>query len=163
MDASGSKWGKVDRDLPVTGTMFIGEHRHSIDEKGRLQVPVKWRPKLAAGAVITKGFDGSLKFYPISAWQEIAEKLAKLPQSQPESRAYVRQTLAGAVDIELDKLGRVVVPGYLREYAHLSRQVILAGLFDHMEVWDEASWEKYQANIDQNTQEFTEVLKEIGI
>ena len=143
--------------------MFIGEHRHTIDEKGRLQVPVKWRSKLATGAVVTKGFDGSLKFYPLSVWQEIAEKLAKLPQSQPESRAYVRQTLAGAVDVELDKLGRLVIPGYLREYATLTKQVILAGLFDHIEVWDEQAWEAYQTKIDQTTPAFTEVLKEIGI
>ncbi len=143
--------------------MFIGEHRHSIDEKGRLQLPVKWRSKLAEGAVITKGFDGSLKFYPLSAWQEIAEKLAKLPQSQASTRAYVRQTLAGAVDVELDKLGRVVLPAYLRQYANLGKQAILAGLFDHVEVWDEKTWETYQGQIDQTTEEFAQTLKEIGI
>ncbi len=143
--------------------MFIGEHAHSIDEKGRLQVPVKWRSKLAEGAVITKGFDGSLKFYPISVWQGIAEKLAQLPQSQPMSRAYVRQTLAGAVDVELDKLGRVVIPPYLRQFAHLQKQVTLAGLHDHIEVWDAKTWEGYQETIDQGSAEFNETLREIGI
>ena len=143
--------------------MFIGEHRHSIDEKGRVQVPVKWRSKLADGAVITKGFDGSLKFYPLTAWQEIASRLAQLPQSQPSARAFVRQTLAGAVDVELDKSGRVVIPSYLRQFATLGKQVVLAGLHDHMEVWDEKRWETYQNSIDQNTEEFTQTLKDIGV
>ena len=143
--------------------MFIGEHQHSIDDKGRLQLPVKWRSQLADGAVITKGFDGSLKFYPVHAWKEIAEKLAALPQSQPSSRAYVRQTLAGAVDVELDRLGRVVIPAYLRQFASLEKHSVLAGLFDHIEVWNANVWTKYQDGIDQNTDEFRTTLKEIGI
>lgn len=143
--------------------MFIGEHQHSIDEKGRLQVPVKWRSKLAEGAVITKGFDGSLKFYPLPVWGEIAEKLSQLPQSEPSARAYVRQVLAGAVDVELDKLGRVILPPYLRHYAQLKKHATLAGLHNHIEVWDTATWESYQGKIDQDSDEFTQVLKEIGI
>jgi MraZ protein len=143
--------------------MFIGEHHHSIDDKGRLQVPVKWRSKLAEGAVITKGFDGSLKFYPLNEWQDIAVKLSQLPQSQPEARAYVRQTLAGAVDVALDKLGRVIIPPYLRHYAHLTKQVTLAGLHNHIELWDEEMWSRYQSNIDQDSEQFTQTLKEIGI
>lgn len=155
----GAKW----RTVIQHNTMFIGEHQHSIDEKGRLQLPVKWRSQLAAGAVITKGFDGSLKFYPLAEWEAIAEKLAALPQSQPSSRAYVRQTLAGAVDVQLDRLGRVLVPGYLREFASLGKATVLAGLFDHIEVWNADAWKKYQAGIDQDTDEFRTTLKEIGI
>ena len=143
--------------------MFIGEHRHSIDEKGRLQLPVKWRSVLAEGAVITKGFDGSLAFYPLSVWKEIAAKLSLLPQSQPEARAYVRQTLAGAVDVELDKLGRVVVPGYLRDYANLKKATVLAGLNDHIEVWEEAAWNTYVSSINQEGASFTQTLTELGI
>ena len=143
--------------------MFIGEHNHSIDEKGRLQVPGKWRSKLAEGAVITKGFDGSLKFYPVAEWQGIAEKLSALPQSEPSARAYVRQTLAGAVDVELDKLGRVIIPQYLRQYAHLNKQVTLAGLHNHIEVWDQEKWNRYQSGIDQESDSYTQTLKEIGI
>jgi len=149
--------------ISVTGSMFIGEHRHSIDDKGRLQVPVKWRSKLAEGAVITRGFDGSLKFYPASVWEGIAEQLASLPQSQPQARAYVRQTLAGAVDMELDKLGRVVLPAYLRQYAGVKKQVVLAGLHDHIEIWDEAAWEKYVSDIDPNSAEFSGALSDMGV
>ena len=143
--------------------MFIGEYRHSIDEKGRLQVPTKWRPKLADGAVITKGFDGSLKFYPVAAWQEIAARLAELPQSEPNVRAYVRQTLAGAVDVELDKLGRVVIPGFLRRYANLTKQTVFAGLQNHMEIWDEESWNRYIQDINPESPEFSHHLQELGI
>lgn len=143
--------------------MFIGEHSHSIDEKGRLQVPVKWRSKLAGGAVVTKGFDGSLKFYPAEKWGEIAAKLAQLPQSQPQARAFVRQTLAGAVDVELDKLGRVLLPPYLREYASLSKHAVLAGLHDHVEIWSADTWKKYQNGIDTESDDYYQTLKDIGI
>lgn len=143
--------------------MFIGEHQHNLDDKGRLQVPVKWRPKLAGGAVITKGFDGSLKLYPLEEWAVIAERLAALPQSEPNARAFVRQTLAGAVDVSLDKLGRIVVPPYLRQYASIRKQTVLAGLHSHVEVWDADAWANYQDGIDQDTPEFTQTLKEIGI
>lgn len=143
--------------------MFIGEHTHNLDEKGRLQVPVKWRPKLAGGAVITKGFDGSLKLYPLTEWQDIAEKLSKLPQSDPNARAFVRQTLAGAVDVDLDKLGRITMPAYLRQYASITKKVVLAGLHSHVELWDGDRWDSYQSGIKQDTPEFTQTLKEIGI
>lgn len=143
--------------------MFIGEHQHNVDEKGRLQVPVKWRSKLAEGAVVTKGFDGSLKLYPANVWQEIAEELSTLPQSDPNVRAYVRQTLAGATDVELDKAGRVIIPSYLRDYAKVKKQVVLAGLANHVEVWDATEWNRYQSGIDQDSSGFSASLKELGI
>lgn len=126
-------------------------------------MPVKWRSKLADGAVITKGFDGSLKCYPSAAWAEIAAKLAALPQSQPEARAYVRQTLAGAVDVELDKLGRVIIPAYLRTFASLRKQTVLAGLHDHLELWDESQWSRYLEGVDANSDSSSQTLKEMGI
>jgi MraZ protein len=143
--------------------MFIGEYHHSIDEKGRIQVPIKWRSRLAAGAVVTKGFDGSLKGYPLEVWSQIAEKLAALPQAEPSVRAYVRQTLAAAVDVELDKLGRIVLPPLLRSFAGVTKQTVLAGLYDHFELWDAAAWGAYVAGIDGTDPRFTEQLRQIGI
>jgi MraZ protein len=143
--------------------MFIGEFRHNLDDKGRLQVPVKWRPRLAEGAVVTKGYDGSLLFYPLSVWQEMAARLAELPQSQPEVRAYIRQTLAGAVDVEFDKLGRIVLPGYLRQFAGLSKATVLAGLFDHIEIWSQEGWEQYQAKVITDSPQVSQTLKEFGL
>lgn len=143
--------------------MFIGEHRHSIDEKGRLQVPAKWRGQLAGGAVVTKGFDGSLKLYPVALWEELAANLSKLPQSQPASRAFVRQTLAGAVDLEPDKLGRFVIPQFLRQFASLGKETLLAGLADHIEIWDVKAWEQYQSKIDPTASDYIQTLTDIGI
>ena len=147
----------------LTCNVFIGEYHHSIDEKGRLQVPAKWRSKLAEGAVVTKGFDGSLKLYPLEVWAGIAEKLASLPQSQPSVRAYVRQTLAGAVDVELDKLGRIVLPPLLKSFANLKKGVTLAGLHDHIELWDQATWDGYVHTIDGNSPELAAVLQGLGL
>lgn len=143
--------------------MFIGEYHHNVDEKGRVQVPVKWRSRLAEGAVVTKGFDGSLKCYPSAVWQEIANRLAELPQSQPNVRAYVRQTLAGAVDVELDKLGRIVLPGLLRQFAGLKKPVVMAGLHDHFELWDQGTWDRYISAIDQTDPGFGQTLQDMGI
>jgi MraZ protein len=143
--------------------VFIGEYHHNIDEKGRVQVPAKWRSRLAEGAVVTKGFDGSLNLYPLSVWSEIAEKLAALPQSQPSVRAYVRQTLAGAVDVEVDKLGRIVVPPLLKGYANLKKGLVLAGLHDHIELWDASTWETYVQSIDGNSPELAATLQGLGL
>jgi len=143
--------------------MFIGEHRHNLDEKGRLQVPSSWRAKLAEGAVVTKGFAGSLKLYPLVQWQQIAARLAELPQSDPNARAYVRQTLAGAMDVELDKLGRCVLPAYLRQYANLTKATVLAGLHDHIELWDATSWDAYVAGADASSEARSEALQTYGI
>jgi MraZ protein len=143
--------------------VFIGEYHHNIDEKGRVQVPAKWRSRLAEGAVVTKGFDGSLNLYPLSVWSEIAEKLAALPQSQPSVRAYVRQTLAGAVDVEVDKLGRIVVPPLLKGYANLKKGLVLAGLHDHIELWDASTWEAYVQSIDGNSPELAATLQGLGL
>ena len=128
--------------------MFIGEYHHNIDEKGRLQIPTKWRLKLAEGVVVTKGFDSSLKCYPLAVWTEKAETLAKLPEAQPEIRAYVRQTLAGAADEELDTLGRITVPILLRQFSQLKKGVVLAGLHDHFEIWEASAWVQYLDSID---------------
>lgn len=143
--------------------MFIGEYRHSIDDKGRLQVPAKWRVQLAEGAVVTKGFDGSLKLYPAAKWQEVVTKLATLPESQPASRAFVRQILAGAVDFEPDKLGRFVIPPFLRQFAEITKDTVLTGHADHIEIWGVTAWETYLSKIDTSTPEYVQTLTDIGI
>ena len=143
--------------------MFIGEHHHTIDDKNRLQIPAKWRAQLDGGAVLTKGFDGSLKCYPAAIWVRIAEKLAVLLQADQMARAYVRQTLSGAVDVELDKLGRIVLPNYLKTYSSLTKYTVLAGLSDHFEVWDEQAWELYIGQTDLSGPQATAVLSTIGI
>ncbi|HAU66332.1 TPA: cell division/cell wall cluster transcriptional repressor MraZ, partial [Candidatus Uhrbacteria bacterium] len=120
--------------------MFIGEYKHSIDEKGRLAIPSKFRNDLATGAVVTRGLDTSLFLFPKEEWGKLAQKLASLPLGQSNSRAFARLMLAGAMDVELDKQGRVVVPEYLRQYANLQKSAIIAGLYNRLEIWDEEKW-----------------------
>lgn len=143
--------------------MFLGEYRHSIDDKSRLSVPAKFRQLLLAGAVITKGLDECLFVYPKAAWDAWSEKLAKLPVSQAKSRAFLRMMLGGAMEVELDKQGRVVVPDYLRAYAGLRKQVVVAGLYDRLEIWDAEKWEQYQKNTEKDSNHIAETMLELGV
>lgn len=143
--------------------MFIGEYNHNLDEKGRLAIPVKFREELKGGAVVTKGLDGCLFLYPISEWKILADKLSHLPISQANTRAFARLMLAGAMDVSLDKQGRVIVPDYLRKYVNLSKKVIINGLYNRLEIWDEDTWEDYKKKTEADSKEIAEQLGEIGI
>ena len=143
--------------------MFIGEYRHSIDQKGRLAVPVKFRKALELGAIVTRGLDGCLYLYPAEAWNVVAEKLAKLPMSQSNSRAFARLMLAGAMDVVLDKQGRIVLPDYLRNYATIGKDVVVAGLYDRLELWDKATWETYKKRTEKDSGEIAETLGALGV
>jgi MraZ protein len=140
--------------------MFIGEYIHNIDEKGRLAVPVKFRRRLANGAIITKGLDNCLSLYPEEAWNKQVEKMESLPLTQSKSRAYARFILAGAFSVEIDKQGRVNLPLTLRGYAGIKNQVIVTGLGDHIEVWSTKIWEEYRTNIEKDS---IEIAEELGI
>ena len=143
--------------------MFIGEYQHNIDEKGRLAVPVKFRRELSRGAVVTKGLDDCLFLYSLKEWKAIAEKLSKLPINQANTRAFARLMLAGAMDVQIDKQGRVVLPDYLRKYAALNKKVIISGLYSRLEIWDEKKWKKYKNTTEKSSGEIAEKLGEIGI
>ncbi|HBK33919.1 TPA: cell division/cell wall cluster transcriptional repressor MraZ [Candidatus Uhrbacteria bacterium] len=143
--------------------MFIGEYHHSIDDKGRLAIPMKFRGDLAKGAVVTRGLDTSLFLFPKEEWDKLAEKLAGLPLGQSNSRAFARLMLAGAMDVEVDKQGRVVLPEYLREYASLSKQVVVAGLYNRLEIWDATKWQTYKTSIEQDVGGIAEKLGELGV
>lgn len=143
--------------------MFIGEHSHTIDEKGRVSVPVKYREQLSEGLVVTRGLDHCLWIYTKPEWEKIAGKLAALPISQKKSRAFARLMLAGAWDAELDSQGRIVLPEYLRTYSSLSKHVIIAGLYNRIEVWNEDSWQAYSAQTQENSDEIAEGMSELGI
>ncbi|MBU0645885.1 division/cell wall cluster transcriptional repressor MraZ [Patescibacteria group bacterium] len=143
--------------------MFIGEYKHNIDEKGRLAIPVKFRSDLAKGAVVTRGLDTSLFLFPMEEWDKLAQKLANLPLGQSNSRAIARLMLAGAMDVEMDKQGRVVIPEYLREYAGMKKTVVLAGLYNRLEIWEQSKWEEYKAATEKDAEEIAETLGELGI
>lgn len=143
--------------------MFIGEFKHNLDEKNRLAIPVKFRTDLAKGAVITRGLDKCLFVYSVDEWQKLAHKLTNLPISQAKARAFARLMLAGAMDVCPDKQGRINIPEYLRKYAGLTKEVVVAGLYNRLEVWDSAEWENYSKDTEQSSSEIAEKLGELGV
>ena len=139
--------------------MFLGQYSHSIDTKGRLAVPAKFRILLQK-AVVTKGLDNCLFLYPKKEWDKKAEKLASLPI---KARALSRMMLAGAMEVEFDNQGRIILPKYLREFAGLNKKTIITGVYDRLEIWDESTWNKYQKETDQKADDMAESLGEMGI
>lgn len=142
--------------------MLVGEYRHMIDPKKRLAIPAKFRKDLGPRAVLTRGLDACLFLYSERAWQEMADKLAALPTGQAGTRSFVRLVLAGAAEVVFDNLGRILVPEYLRAYAGLQKRVVLTGLVNRVELWDEKRWEEYRSRTEQNVDELAEKLGEIG-
>ena len=143
--------------------MFIGEYRHNLDEKGRLAVPSKFRVNLREGTVVTKGLDECLFLYPKKEWQRLAEKLAGLPLGRANSRAFSRLMLAGAMEANIDKQGRIILPDYLRKYANIRKKVVVAGLYNRVEIWDETNWEKFKGVAEKTSTNIAETLGELGV
>ncbi len=143
--------------------MLLGEFKHNLDIKGRMAIPAKFRDKLEAGAIITRGIDNCLFVFANNEWEILAKKLVALPLAQANSRAFARLMLAGATDVELDGQGRILIPDYLRKYAGLSKSVIVAGLYNRIEIWDEAAWTTYKVKTESSSEEIAEQLGELGI
>jgi len=143
--------------------MFIGEYKHNLDAKGRLAVPAKFRAMLKGGAVVTRGLDNCLFLYTKKEWTALAEKLAKLPISQANTRAFARLMLAGAMDTDFDNQGRIMLPEYLRKFSGLKKKVVIAGLYDRLEIWDEINWNKYKAGTEKKSTAIAEALGELGV
>jgi len=143
--------------------MFLGEYTYLIDDKKRLAVPIKFRKFLNKKAVITRGLDNCLFLYPIKEWQKLAEKLAGLPLSQADARGFARIMLAGAMEVNIDRLGRILVPDYLKKYAFLKKKTVVAGLYNRIEIWAEDKWEIYKAKTEKQAGNIAERLKELGV
>ncbi|MCL4404031.1 division/cell wall cluster transcriptional repressor MraZ [Patescibacteria group bacterium] len=143
--------------------MILGEFKHSVDTKGRLALPAKFREKFQAGAIITRGLDRCLFVFGLNEWEDLVKKLTALPLAQANSRAFVRLMLAGASDVKLDGQGRILVPDYLRQYAGLSKQAVITGLYNRMEIWDDAEWQTYKQRTESASDEIAEKLGELGI
>ncbi len=143
--------------------MFIGEYSHNLDQKGRLAVPKKFRSDLSKGAVVTRGLDNCLFLYTKVEWKKLADKLATLPFSQSKARAFSRLMLAGAMDVKIDKQGRVMLPEYLRNSAGLKKNIVVAGLYNRLELWDQKNWEVYKLKSEKESSEIAEGMFELGI
>ncbi len=143
--------------------MFIGEFNYKIDSKKRLAVPAKFRDDLDGKVVVTRGLDGCLFLYTLDEWEKLAEKISSLPLSQANARSFARVMLAGAMELELDSSGRILLPDYLKEYADLEKDVVIAGVYNRMEIWDKDEWEDYKEEAESDVGDVAEGLKELGV
>lgn len=143
--------------------MFIGEYNYSIDDKKRLSIPSKFRAGLGKKAIVTRGLDGCLFLYSQSEWKKLAEKLGKLPLGQADARGFQRIMLSGAMEVMVDRLGRILVPDYLKEYASLRKKAVVVGLYNHIELWSEERWKEYQKKSEKEVGNMAERLSDLGI
>ena len=129
--------------------MFLGAFEHTLDDKGRITLPAKYRDELAAGVVITRGLDRCLILFPLAEWTPLAERIRELPLTSVDARSLRRRLFSGASDIVPDRQGRVLIPAYLREYSNINGRVIITGLNNYIEIWDAEAWSELQAEADE--------------
>jgi MraZ protein len=143
--------------------MFLGQYSYIIDDKKRLAIPPKFRQVLGRKVVITRGLDNCLFVYSLKEWEKLAKKLSQLPLTQADARGFARIMLAGAMEVSLDKLGRILIPDYLKKYASLKKKAVIAGLYNRIEVWDEETWNAYKDRTEKESGDMAERLKDLGI
>lgn len=138
--------------------MFLGEFQHTIDDKGRIIIPAKFREALGADFIVTRGLDNCLFVYPRQEWNLLEQKLKQLPMMKSDARAFTRFFFSGASECEWDKQGRVNVPVHLREYAKLEKECVVIGVSTRVEIWDKATWETYNLQSQESFNEIAEKL-----
>jgi MraZ protein len=139
--------------------MLVGEYEHSIDDKNRLTLPAKFRQALAGGVVVTRGMDGCLYVYARDNWDELVDRrLAELDPLSREGRLMQRFFFSGAQEAEPDKQGRIMIPATLAERAGLGRDVVVAGVYDHLEIWDRAQWREHLKEVEGSAEHVAERL-----
>lgn len=143
--------------------MFIGEYEHSVDAKGRVIMPVKLREDIGEKFIVTKGLDGCLFAYSLSEWTNFEEKLKTLPLTNKNARDFVRFFLSGAVECEIDKQGRFLIPNNLRTYATLEKEIIIIGVGTRIEIWNREEWKKYSSYENISADEIAENMTMLGI
>lgn len=142
--------------------MFIGEYTHTLDPKKRLSLPTVFRKQLGKTVVVTRGLDHCLFMYPRETWRRISERLAGLSFAKADTRGFNRFMLSGAVELTLDKAGRILIPDFQKSFASLKNSVVLSGVNDRVEIWDEKAWRAYNRTIEQQADAMAEKLGEIG-
>jgi MraZ protein len=143
--------------------MLIGEYLHTLDSKKRLSLPAKFRKEVGRKVVITRGLDTCLFMFSEKAWKGIATKLQGLPVGGADTRGMSRFFLAGAVEVEVDRAGRILVPDFLKEFADLRSRVVLAGVSDRIEIWNEKTWDEYKHRIEKGADQMAQTLGDLGI
>ena len=142
--------------------MFMGEYNHTIDAKGRLIVPAKFREILGDNFIVTKGLDGCLFVYPNDEWTRFEEKLKSLPLTNKNARQFTRFFLAGAAACEVDKQGRILLPQVLREFASLEKDVVLVGVASRIEIWGRERWDEAMNTYEGDMEKVAENMESLG-
>ena len=142
--------------------MLIGEYTHTIDAKKRLSLPSKFRKEVGKKVVVTHGLDRCLFVYPMAVWEALGKKLTELSMGQSDTRGFARFLLAGAVEVDVDTIGRILVPDFLKTFAGLSNKVVVTGVYNRIEIWDEHAWQTYKARIEKQADVLAEKLGEMG-
>ena len=143
--------------------MFIGEYEHSVDAKGRVIMPAKLREDIGEKFIVTKGLDGCLFAYSQNEWSNFEEKLKTLPLTNKNARDFVRFFLSGAVECEIDKQGRFLIPSNLRQYATLDKEIVIIGVGTRIEIWNRATWSSYSSDENISADEIAENMTMLGI
>ena len=143
--------------------VLLGEYQHTLDAKGRLILPAKFREELGESVIFTKGLDACLFGYSVSEWSILEEKLKKLPLAKPEARAFARFFFAGAAEIGYDKQGRILLPPVLREHARLEKEVVVIGVSNRIEIWSQDAWNAYNEALAPSVSDLTQELVDLGI
>jgi MraZ protein len=148
-------------DVRSSESVFTGEYRHAVDDKGRLAVPSRFRAQLAGSVVVARWMDSCLAIFPMPAWDELAAKVGSLPMTDPNARLLQRQLFAGAFETELDRQGRVLLPQGLRTFAGLEGEALVLGSRDHAEIWAPGRWEAYSQGLEGEA--FAQAIAGLGI
>lgn len=143
--------------------MLFGEFQHTVDDKGRVSLPAKFRSDLGERVVVSKGFEHCLSVYPVKEFEALVERLKNLPPGRKEAREFTRFLLAGSADVEVDSHGRVFLPANLREYAGLEREVVLIGVSNRVEIWDKQAYETFSKRADTEFEALAEKLIDLGL
>jgi len=142
--------------------VFTGEYRHTVDDKGRLAIPARFRAQLEGGAVLSRWIDGCLAIHTRAGWDALSAKIAGIPFTDPAGRLLERQIFAGALEADMDRQGRVLVPAYLREETGIEGEALVIGVRDHGEIWAPDRWQTYRRAMDDPTA-FAEAIRGLGI
>lgn len=142
--------------------MLIGEYKHTLDDKKRISLPSKFRKELGKKIIVTRGLDGCLFIYSLKEWQAISERLGGLGMGQADTRGFSRHMFAGAAEVNVDSVGRILIPEHLRDFASVKNKVVFAGVYSRIEVWNEKAWESYKKQVDKNADQMAEKLGDIG-
>jgi len=143
-------------------SLLIGEYQHTLDEKKRISLPKNFRAALGRRIVITRGLDNCLFVYSREGWESVARKLQSLSFVQTETRGFARFMLSGAAEIDVDEVGRILIPDHQKEFAGLKKRVVFTGVSDRVEVWDAEAWRVYKRRIDRDAEKLAKKLGEIG-